>query len=50
MVKNHNLETKYQEWIEKQPVAKFTGFVYELGKQVPSVNNYMTKPLSYIQK
>lgn len=49
-LKNHNLETKYQEWIEKQPVAKFTGFVYELGKQVPSVNNYMTKPLSYIQK
>lgn len=48
-LKKHNLQTKYQEWIEKQPVAKFTGFVYELAKQVPTRNNYL-KPLSYIQK
>lgn len=26
----HSLESKYQAWILKQPVAKFTGYVYEL--------------------
>lgn len=29
-LENHNLEKKYEEWIEAQPVAKFTGFAYEL--------------------
>ena len=31
-LKNHNLEKDYENWIKKQPVAKFTGFVYELFK------------------
>ena len=31
-LRNHNLEKDYEEWIKKQPVAKFTGFVYELFK------------------
>ena len=31
-LKNHNLEKDYEDWIKKQPVAKFTGFVYELFK------------------
>ena len=31
-LKNHNLEKDYENWIKKQPIAKFTGFVYELFK------------------
>lgn len=27
---NQNLEDKYTQWLEKQPVAKYTGFPYEL--------------------
>ena len=30
---NHNLTDSYVNWIESQPVAKFTGYVYELGKK-----------------
>jgi hypothetical protein len=33
-LKNQGLEAKYSEWIAKKPVAKFTGFVYELAEQV----------------
>lgn len=29
-LKNQNLETKYQEWIAAKPVAKYTGYPYEL--------------------
>ena len=29
-LRNQGLEDKYQKWIEKQPVAKFTGFPHEL--------------------
>lgn len=29
-LKNHNLEEKYTKWIESRPVAKYTGFVFEL--------------------
>lgn len=29
-LKNHNLEDKYAKWIESKPVAKYTGFVFEL--------------------
>ena len=33
----HNLENNYTNWLEKQPVAKFTGYVYELvDKIIPS--------------
>ena len=35
-LRNHNLEKDYEEWIKKQPVAKFTGFVYELFKGLKS--------------
>lgn len=31
-LKNHGLEKKYEEWILSQPLAKFTGYVYELFK------------------
>lgn len=29
-LENHNLVEKYSKWIESKPVAKFTGFVFEL--------------------
>lgn len=29
-LKNHGLEKKYEEWISSKPVAKYTGYVYEL--------------------
>lgn len=29
-LENHNLTEKYSEWIQSKPVAKFTGFVFEL--------------------
>lgn len=31
---NHGLVEKYSAWIMKQPVAKFTGYVFELGAKV----------------
>lgn len=36
-LKNNGLEARYAKWIEKQPTAKFTGYVYELvsGKKWP---------------
>ena len=29
-LENHNLDEKYSEWIKSKPVAKFTGYVFEL--------------------
>lgn len=29
-LKNHNLTEKYSKWIQSKPVAKYTGFVFEL--------------------
>lgn len=37
---NHELEKSYLEWLEKQPVAKYTGYVYELGKEVRDKMRY----------
>ena len=31
---NHNLKDNYTEWILQQPVAKFTGYVFELAKRL----------------
>lgn len=36
-LKNNGLEAAYEKWIESQPIAKFTGYVYELFK---GVNDY----------
>lgn len=38
-LKNQGLEEKYQKWIESKPVAKFTGYVYELASKI----NYSNK-------
>lgn len=37
-LQNHNLVARYSEWIKAKPVAKFTGFVFELFK--PLGNGY----------
>ena len=39
-LENHNLEDAYAEWIAKQPVAKYTGYVYELFKPVCSTSGW----------
>lgn len=31
---NHNLTDSYYKWLEKQPVAKFNGYAYELGMKL----------------
>lgn len=31
---NHNLENIYYKWIESQPVAKFNGYAFELGRKL----------------
>ena len=33
-LENHNLTDNYVEWIKSQPVAKFTGYVFELMKKM----------------
>ena len=33
-IKKHNLEKMFMDWILANPTAKFTGYVYELGKKV----------------
>lgn len=35
---NHGLEKEYDAWIEKQPVAKFTGYVHELFEKINTLN------------
>lgn len=30
LLQRHGLETKYEAWLDTQPTAKFTGYVYEL--------------------
>jgi hypothetical protein len=35
-ITNNGLETRYNDWIDSQPVAKFTGYVHELFKVMPS--------------
>ena len=33
-LKRHNLTEAYVDWLKKQPVAKFNGYVYELGMKL----------------
>ncbi|OAV42722.1 DUF2828 family protein [Lewinella sp. 4G2] len=33
-LQRHGIEARYVDWIKSQPVAKFTGYVYELMRQV----------------
>lgn len=43
-LENQNLESKYEEWIKSQPVAKFTGFPYEL---LAKIDNGVNKIQTY---
>ena len=51
---NHGLTDSYIKWIDSQPIAKFTGYVYELSKKVRefSGGNYLFsfKKLPYAAK
>jgi hypothetical protein len=35
-LKNNGLEDRYQKWIAAKPVAKYTGYVYELFQTIPT--------------
>ncbi len=35
-LERHDLESRFQTWLQSQPVAKFTGYVYELYQAVKS--------------
>jgi hypothetical protein len=37
-LKAHNLENNYIEWLKTQPVAKFNGYAYELGRKLKECN------------
>lgn len=39
-IERHGLSKKYESWIESQPVAKFTGYVYELYNKANPVNSW----------
>jgi len=47
-LKNQNLEATYEAWIDTKPVAKYTGFVYELLSPVKS--GYNNRPLKSYQE
>lgn len=42
-LENHNLVDCYTEWIKTQPIAKFSGYVYELGREVNKHREYNGK-------
>ena len=42
-LKNHGLEDKYQTWISSKPVAKFTGFPYELAQATAKIKQKYQK-------
>lgn len=39
-LKNQGLETRYQAWIANKPVAKFTGYPYELAQMSYGIKQY----------
>ena len=43
-LKNHNLEKTYIDWLNTQPTAKFTGYVYELGRVFNKSLGYLNLP------
>ena len=45
---NNNLEDKYEAWISAKPIAKFTGYVYELF--APVKEGYVNKELKKYQE
>lgn len=54
-LKNQGLETKYDEWISTQPIAKYTGYPYELvgkfkstsrGNAIGTLKDYQKKTIN----
>lgn len=39
-LENHSLTQKYEEWLMEQPVAKFTGYAFDLAKIYRKYNQY----------
>ena len=39
----HNIEKNYVDWLDKQPVAKFNGYPFELGKVASNANTLAKK-------
>ena len=39
----HDVEKNYIDWLDKQPVAKFNGYPFELGKAASNANNLAKK-------
>lgn len=48
-LKNNNLEQRYKEWIASKPVAKYTGYVYELFVPLGITNHMSSKNLEFYQ-
>lgn len=42
VLQRHGLEDRYINWLKKQPTAKFTGYVYELGAKIPGYGNTLS--------
>lgn len=42
-LENQGLETKYEEWLANKPVAKYTGYVYELFSPFENKSPYAVK-------
>jgi hypothetical protein len=46
-ISRHNLEDKYLNWIQSQPVAKFTGYPYELYKAAKSQDRTLVQKYTF---
>lgn len=47
VIERHGLEQKYLEWIKSQPVAKFTGYPYELYMAAKDRNRTLIQKYTY---
>lgn len=51
-LENHELEEAYEKWLESKPIAKYTGFVYELfpdigwSSAIPNLKNYQKETIN----
>jgi len=46
-VERHGLEPKYLEWIKSKPIAKFTGYPYELYMKAKSPKRTLVEKMTY---
>jgi Domain of unknown function (DUF2828) len=50
VLERHNLEPRYLAWLNTQPIAKFTGYVYELFRAAYPNNSYGASKISLAQR